>query len=109
MSSSTSCAFWTYIKSHIPCLGLFIKAITLSIVEDIVHGNAGMDKAKDIMKRDPVFARSWDRTVSGLRVKPNLRYENCTKSPEEIGGNVVFMVCSACKNKLDFAVHYCSQ
>jgi len=43
-----------------------------------------------------------------MRDKPLIRCENCDKSSEEVKGNVKFMVCSRCKGKLDFAVHYCS-
>lgn len=95
--------------NRVYCLGLFIQYTTVSVADDIVDGSAGMDNAKEIMSRDPFWARAWDKTVSELRVKPIIRCENCTKSPEEIGGNTVFMVCGACKNKLNFIVHYCSQ
>jgi hypothetical protein len=44
-----------------------------------------------------------------MRDKPLIRCEQCTKSPEDIGENIKFMVCSICRAKLDFAVYYCSQ
>ena len=47
------------------------------------------------------------KIVSELRECPLLRCENCTKSQEELK-NRSFMICSACKSKLDFLVHYCS-
>jgi hypothetical protein len=47
--------------------------------------------------------------LSGKRDKPLIRCESCTKTPEEIGGNPKFMVCSNCKFKLGFVVYYCSR
>jgi hypothetical protein len=81
--------------------------VMLSIVEDMMNGSPGMDPVVNFMKSSPL-ARAWSKAVSGMRDKPIIRCENCTKSPEEIGHNVKFMQCSVCKSKLDFAVHYCS-
>ena len=81
----------------------------LSVVHDFAHGSPGMNPVIDFMKSDEIFARSWSKTVSGKRDKPLVRCENCTKSPEEIGCDVKFMLCSTCKSKLDFVIHYCSQ
>ena len=81
----------------------------LSVVHDFVYGSAGMDPVTDFVDSDQIFARAWSKTVSSIRDKPLIRCENCTKSPEEIGRNVKFMLCSSCKSKLDFVIHYCSQ
>jgi predicted amidophosphoribosyltransferase len=68
-----------------------------------------MKKATDLMTADTGMASGWAEALSGVRDKPLKRCQNCTKTAEEIGGNPKFMTCSACKSKLDFAVHYCSQ
>ena len=81
----------------------------MSVLHDLSYGSAGMDPVTKFMKTKGSFARAWSKTLSGMRDKPIIRCENCTKSPEEIGQNVKFMMCSSCKSKLDFAVHYCSQ
>jgi hypothetical protein len=54
-------------------------------------------------------ARCLAEVKTTLRDKPIIRCENCTKTPDEIGQDVRFMVCSVCKTKLKFEVHYCSQ
>lgn len=83
--------------------------VLLSIVDDLMNGSAGMDPVKDFIKKRGPFARGMSKALADLREKPIIRCENCTKSPEEIGREVRFMMCSCCKSKLDFAVHYCSQ
>jgi hypothetical protein len=87
----------------------FLTWVVLSIVGDMMHGSPGMDPVTNFMKQPASFAWSWGKTLSSLRDKPIIRCENCTKSPDEIGHSVKFMLCSVCKSKLDFAVHYCSQ
>ncbi|KAG1852603.1 hypothetical protein C8R48DRAFT_676109 [Suillus tomentosus] len=54
-------------------------------------------------------ARALAQAKTTFRDKPLVRCENCTKTPEEIGQGVRFMVCSVCKAKLNFEKHYCSQ
>lgn len=69
-----------------------------------------MDPIIEFMNSNGMFASAWSKTLSDARDKPIIRCENCTKCPEEIGGrDVKFMVCSGCKSKLDFVVHYCSR
>lgn len=80
----------------------------MSVFHDMTRGSEGMDPIRDLMSKG-VFVNSWAHALSVMRDKPIIRCENCTKSPEEIGGNAKFMVCSGCKSKLDFIVHYCSQ
>jgi hypothetical protein len=81
----------------------------MSVARDLAHGSAGMDPVVDMMKSDGLFASSWAKTLSSMLDKPVVRCENCAKSPEEIGDNAKLMACSNCKNKLNFAIHYCSQ
>jgi hypothetical protein len=68
-----------------------------------------MNPVTDLMKSDEIFAKARSKTVSGMRDKPLIRCENCTKSSEDIGKDAKFMQCSTCKSKLDFVVHYCSK
>jgi protein-arginine kinase activator protein McsA len=81
----------------------------MSIMHDLSFGSPGMDQATDLLKADGNMALGWAKTLSSKRDKPLIRCENCTKTLEEIGGNPKFMVCSTCRSKLDFVVHYCSQ
>jgi hypothetical protein len=90
-------------------LALFLGRAMLSVYHDMSYGSTGMDPVKEFMQTKGSFAKSWSHMLSGMRDKPISRCENCTKSPEEIGPNVKFMLCSVCKTKLDFIVHYCSQ
>jgi predicted amidophosphoribosyltransferase len=81
----------------------------MSIVGDMMHGSPGMDPVIAFMNMKGSFARSWSKTLSSTRDQPIMHCENCTKSTEEIGRDVKFMLCSVCKLKLDFVMHYCSQ
>lgn len=81
----------------------------MSILNDFAHGSPGMNPVMDMMQSEPIFATAWSKTVSSTLSKPIMRCENCAKSPEMIGGDPKFMVCSICKSKLSFVVHYCSQ
>ncbi|KAG0702804.1 hypothetical protein DFH29DRAFT_919846 [Suillus ampliporus] len=69
-----------------------------------------MKTVLDIMENTKgYFAKSLAYAKTTLRDKPLIRCDNCTKTPEDIGQGVRFMVCSTCKAKLSFEVHYCSQ
>jgi hypothetical protein len=81
----------------------------MSVLHDLSYGSPGMNSVINILESDAGFARAWAESLSSMRDKPVIRCDNCTKSPEEVGGNVKFMLCSSCKSKLNFAVHYCSQ
>ncbi|KAG1734023.1 uncharacterized protein EDB91DRAFT_1084174 [Suillus paluster] len=86
------------------------KLMVLSILHDIVHRSDGMKDALHVMDNTPgYFAQSLAETKTAIRDKPCIRCENCTKTPEDIGQGVRFMVCGTCKGKLNFEVHYCSQ
>jgi hypothetical protein len=77
-------------------------------MSDLGHRSPGIDPVTHIMKTNLLFA-SWGKTDSGLLDEPIIRCENCTKSDKEIGVDAKFMLCSGCRSKLDFTVHYCSQ
>jgi len=81
----------------------------MSVLHDLSFGSVGMDPVINMMKSRGSFASSWAKTLSLVRDKPLIRCEKCTKSTEEIGGAIMIKVCSNCKKKLNFAVHYCSQ
>jgi hypothetical protein len=65
-----------------------------------------MDPVIKIMETDVNFANTMAMALSSMRDKPLIRCENCAKSSETTGTK--FMVCSSCKTKLKFSVHYCS-
>ncbi|KIJ60381.1 hypothetical protein HYDPIDRAFT_32346 [Hydnomerulius pinastri MD-312] len=91
-------------------IACFIFSIMTKIGSNIVTGGGGMKPATDlIVNTDDFFCESMARMKTTLRDKPLIRCENCEKTPEEIGPNACFMVCSTCKVKLNFSVHYCSQ
>jgi hypothetical protein len=80
----------------------------MSVLRDLSFGSPGMNPVTEMMKSDPLFASGISKTLADVRDKPIVRCENCTKTPEEIDSGK-FMVCSSCKSKLDFIIHYCSQ
>jgi hypothetical protein len=66
-----------------------------------------MDPIISILKSD--VGNAVGHLLRQMPDKPLVCCEKCTKSPKDIGENTKFMLCSICKAKLDFAVHYCSQ
>ena len=87
----------------------FLIHTAISIVHDFSNGSPGMDPVTNFMQSQGLIANAWGKAFAGMRDKPVIRCEHCIKTPEEIGRDVKFMLCSACKSKLDFPVHYCSQ
>ena len=85
----------------------FLLHSLTSIAGDLAKGSGSMDPVLSILRSD--IGNSVGRLVHGIRDKPLIRCEKCTKTPEEIGENIKFRLCSICKAKLDFAVYYCSQ
>ena len=79
----------------------------MSVLKDLACGSTSMDPVANILKSP--LGHSVGELVRGMRDRPLIRCEKCTKTPEEIGDNVKFMQCSVCKTKLKFSVHYCSQ
>jgi hypothetical protein len=67
-----------------------------------------MDPVTHLLKADPGMASSIAESLSKELDKPLIRCQNCTKTLEEIGEHAKFMVCSNCRSKLDFFMHYCS-
>lgn len=64
-----------------------------------------MDGVTSFMSDYELVAEAWGEALGAMQRKPILWCENCTKSKEEIEGDVKFMQCSVCKSRLDFAVH----
>ena len=91
------------------CAAHFVVQTLMSVMHDLAYGSPGMKSVTDFMTSDALGSRGAAEALSRMREKPLVRCENCTKSPEELGRNQKFMVCSICKSKLDFVVHYCSQ
>ena len=81
----------------------------MSVQQDLLYGSPTMEFVTDVLKSGGAGAASFSRILNGMRGKPLIRCENCTKSPEDLGPSFKFMLCGACKAKLDFAVHYCSK
>ena len=90
-----------------PLSALFLLHTTMSIAKDLAHGSTSMDPIVDILSSD--LGSAIGQMLRSLRDKPLIRCEKCTKTPEEIGDNIKFMLCSVCKTQLKFSVHYCSQ
>jgi hypothetical protein len=95
-------------------LALFIWHTLASVADDLCSGGPGIDPVLNMMKDDgtgfnPFNANVWAKTLADIREKPLIRCENCGKTSEDVEGDVKFMVCSKCKAKLNFSVHYCSQ
>ncbi|KAF9236271.1 hypothetical protein BU15DRAFT_50228 [Melanogaster broomeanus] len=90
-------------------IATFTCGILLSISSDIAHGSKGMNPVVNLMENtDGYFSRAVAKAKANFREKPLIRCENCTKTPEEIGPDTRFMVCSVCRSKLAFTIHYCS-
>jgi hypothetical protein len=83
----------------------------MSVLHDLSYGSPGMDPVIDMLNESGPFVQALSKTLAGVRDKPIIRCQNCTKNPEEIefGGNAKFMVCSTCRSKLNVSVHYCSK
>lgn len=91
------------------CSAAFLMQTGLSVLTDLDKGSPGMDPVIKIMKTDMNFASSMAKTLTAMRDKPLIRCENCDKTSKDGGVDVRFMVCSGCRTKLNFSVHYCSQ
>jgi hypothetical protein len=100
--------FFFRVDNYIP-IALFLMATIASVLQDFSRGSPGMDPVMNIIEQGGIFIRSLPNLVAGMRDKPIIRCQNCTKSPKEIGGGVKFMVCGACRSNLKFSVHYCSK
>ncbi|RDB20658.1 hypothetical protein Hypma_012229 [Hypsizygus marmoreus] len=89
-------------------IAAFAAHVGLSILKDFALGSPGMNPVVEMIDTEPIFARGIGKALANVRSKPLIRCENCTKSPDMIEGSPKFMMCSVCKSKLDFVVHYCS-
>lgn len=109
-SQSTKIVFEAVTINRNKFIAHFVLSSVLSIVGDITNRNAGMKGVLHVMENtEGYITRSLAQAKTTFRDKPLIRCENCTKTPEDIGQGVRFMVCSVCKAKLNFEVHYCSQ
>ncbi|KAG2137619.1 uncharacterized protein EDB93DRAFT_1167136 [Suillus bovinus] len=109
-SRSTKIMFEVATINRNKFIGHFALFSTSSILKDITGRGEGMKNVLHLMENSKGYvARSIAQVKTTLRDKPVIRCENCTKMPEDIGEGVRFMVCSLCKSKLKFEVHYCSQ
>ncbi|KAG1821589.1 uncharacterized protein BJ212DRAFT_1425821 [Suillus subaureus] len=109
-SESTKIVFEVASINRNKFIGFFLLFSLASILHDITHRSKGMKDVLAVMENTGAyFAHSLAQAKSSLRDKPLVRCENCTKTPEDIGQGARFMVCSTCKSKLQFEVHYCSQ
>ncbi|KAH7920347.1 hypothetical protein BV22DRAFT_1133144 [Leucogyrophana mollusca] len=87
---------------------MFILYVSRSTNHDVVNGAKSVDPIMKLME-DKGFANALAEVTQSVRETPIIRCENCEKSADELGSETRFMVCSACKKKLDFSLHYCSQ
>ncbi|RDB20676.1 hypothetical protein Hypma_012263 [Hypsizygus marmoreus] len=87
---------------------IFTFTAGMSILEDFAKGSRGMDPVREVMNDEPILASALGKALAIANYKPIVRCENCTKTPDMIEGNPKFKLCSVCKSKLDFTIHYCS-
>ena len=90
----------------------YVAQVLMSIYHDLDVGGPGMNRAADLLETDSYMASKMANAFSDSTLfldKPLIRCQNCTKTPEEVGKNANFMVCSNCKSKLNFLIHYCSK
>ena len=76
----------------------------MSFMEGRGHNNGRSDREVEFPNTD-IEARVDER----LPDQTPARCQNCTVSEPELAPGDQFMVCSRCKSKLDFIVHYCSK
>jgi hypothetical protein len=86
----------------------YLVHVVMSIVHDMKHSTGAMKPITDFVTTDGSFASSLSKAKSSMRTKPDIRCENCTKTQDDAGIENKFMLCSVCKSKLNFTVHYCS-
>ncbi|RDB20600.1 hypothetical protein Hypma_012236 [Hypsizygus marmoreus] len=98
--------FMTLLRNEF--IAIFACHVGMSLLKDFAQGSPGMNSAVDIMNSDPLFSSFVGVALESTRSKPIIRCENCTKSPDMIEGNPKFKICSVCKSRLDFVIHYCS-
>lgn len=110
ISQSTKLLFEVVTITRNQFIGRFVMSSTLSILSDIINRSEGMKDVLHLLENEKGHVvRCLAEIRTTFRDKPIIRCENCTKTPDDIGQDVRFMVCSACKTKLKFEVHYCSQ
>lgn len=83
----------------------YLFKVTMSVFKELRHGSAGMNPIITMLKNDSLTAASLAKTLSDVHEEPIVCCQNCEKQ-EEVGKK--FMLCSTCKSKLNFPIHYCS-
>ncbi|KAF9459187.1 hypothetical protein BDZ94DRAFT_1312645 [Collybia nuda] len=84
----------------------YLLYVAMSVFHDISMGSAGMKPVTDLMTNDPHTTESFAKVAQNRREQPVVRCQSCTDTQVENGPK--FMVCSTCKSKLNFTIHYCS-
>ena len=100
--------WWMMYIYVVSSAAVFVSKSLMSILHDVNLGGPGMDRVNKMMDTDASVASTFARTLSSVRDKPLVHCQNCTKTLEEVGEHIKFMVCSSCKLKLDFVLHHCS-
>ncbi|KAG2137598.1 uncharacterized protein EDB93DRAFT_1253605 [Suillus bovinus] len=110
ISQSTKLLFEVATINRNKFIAHFVLSSALSIIGDIANRGEGMKGVLHLMENTEGYvARALAQVKTSFRDKPLIRCENCTKTPEDIGQGARFMVCSVCKTKLNFEIHYCSK
>lgn len=102
--------FFCYILTHGSLTthpAQFLAHTLMSLSGDLMNGGSVINPIKKLMEERPMYASVMGELISSQLNKPLIRCENCTKSREDLG-DVQFKLCSACNNKLQFKIHYCS-
>ncbi|KAH7912342.1 hypothetical protein BJ138DRAFT_1083873 [Hygrophoropsis aurantiaca] len=87
----------------------FIIGVAESFSRAVVNKDKDIKSILNVMEQDLSIADGFAHALKTKRDKPIIRCENCEKSASELGSDARFMVCSTCKAKLKFSLHYCSQ
>ncbi|KAF9459185.1 hypothetical protein BDZ94DRAFT_1057108 [Collybia nuda] len=84
----------------------FLLYTALSVLHDLGHETPGVKRVTDFMTKSGTTAQSLAKAIASTRDKPVIRCQSCTSTQQESGP--VYMLCSTCKSKLNFTIHYCS-
>ncbi|KAH7920540.1 hypothetical protein BV22DRAFT_1039735 [Leucogyrophana mollusca] len=87
----------------------FIRGVCLSFLKEVAQEGGEVSSVVKAVCEDTLVAESAALAIKSRPEKPLIRCEGCEKSAEELEPDTRFMVCSTCKAKLNFSLHYCSQ
>ncbi|KAG2052123.1 hypothetical protein BDR06DRAFT_540131 [Suillus hirtellus] len=94
VSQSTKLLFEVATINRNKFIGHFVLSSVFSVISDITNRSEGMKGVLHFMENTKGYvARAVAQAKTTFRDKPLVRCENCTKTPEEIGQGVRFMVC----------------